>query len=66
MLKLGLCNYYGGVCLEEIGGKWYLSLGNWDEDRYIEVSEKFAKAVKEEFSEEKEVITYTDLFGEED
>lgn len=64
MLELGLNNYYGVVCLEEIGGKYYLSLGNWDEDCYVEVTEKFAKAVKEEFSDKKEIITYTDLFGE--
>lgn len=66
MLDLGLCNYYGEVCLEEINGKWYLSLDDWSDKRYVEISEKLAKAIKEEFANEKVAITEGVLFSEED
>ncbi len=65
MVELGLDNYYGGVYLEQINGKWYLTIEDWDDEKLIEVSNGFAKAVKEEFATKKEVILRSDLLDQE-
>ena len=63
-LELGLYNYYGEVCLEQLNGKWYLSLSDYDVDKYVEISEEFAKAIEKEFNVEKQVIDFIDIMEE--
>ena len=50
-------NYYGcvEVYLKE-DGHYYLTLGNYDGDYGVMISEKLAMAIKEEFENEKEIV----------
>ena len=62
MIETGLKNYYGNLCYEEINGNHYLSLGDWNEDRYIAISDELAAAIKKEFiNGEKKMLDYLEV-----
>lgn len=53
-----LGNYYGSVGFSSKGGKFYMTLEDWDGDRGLEISEAFFMAAQKEFQvDEDESIT---------
>ena len=61
IIRSGLVNYYGEVELFQHQGSWYLGLENYDGRRYLQVSETFAEAFKQEFQEPKTLLEEEDL-----
>ena len=59
IINTGLANYYGvvEVYYDDYDDKYYLTLENYDHANGVEISEALAIAIKEEFKEEKELIS---------
>lgn len=49
-----IANYHGVVEVYKEDDKYYLTIGNYDTDYAVEISEETAMVLKEEFKEEKE------------
>ena len=49
-------NYYGGLAIYTKDSKYYLTLGNYDGDYGVEISEDLANSIKDYFDIDREII----------